>query len=80
MTGVKYLLSPQQRSFLRALEKQQRTLERKTQLANQARATLNAMIVEAKQMGISSPRIAHAVGVSISRIDQINKESKNAHV
>jgi predicted nucleotidyltransferase len=71
---AKYIMSPEQRSYLRALVAQQRKLDRQHSAHLDTKRQLDEMVGIARAMGISNSRIARALHVSDARISQIKKK------
>jgi hypothetical protein len=73
-----YLLNAEQRAYLHSIEVKARALERHTLTNKAKRDKLQAMITNAKAMGIPYTRIAKVTKLSPERLSQIAKE-RNAN-
>lgn len=78
---AKYIMTPEQRSYLRALVAKQRRLSNQTHAAGQTKEELDDMVAIARSMGISNTRIAKALNLTSARVSQINStKKKESHV
>lgn len=73
---TKYTVTEAQETQLKALAHQAAVVHRRKMSHDEARKNLNHLILTARDEGISVNRIAKAVGLTTTRIGQIEKDEK----